>query len=180
MLEAAFRRLALEDPQGHIQDAIARYPLAQVTEGIAIFEGKKATGTLPENVGARYLLGIVRNLTHEHEGMSIALALWQRRLEARDAVFRPLWAHRGRLEHEHPDMNPRLRCFVDQALAADREIERFFWLRAAADLVRAQQPEDRRSLFTVATRRIASTYRVPHRDRLRAARLLASEILPLA
>lgn len=180
MLEAAFRRLALEDPQGHIQDAIARYPLAQITEGIAIFEGKKTAGTLPKDVGGRYLLGIVRNLAQEHEGISIALALWQRRLEARDAVFGPLLAHRSRLEHEYPQTNLRLRSFVDQALAADRHIERFFWLRAAADLVEAQPPKDRHPLFTVAARRIASTYRVPHPDRLRATRLLAAEILPLA
>ncbi len=62
LLDDAFARLALLDPEGHIRVAIARYPLDVVVDGIAIFEAKRRVGTLPAGVDARYLLGIVRNI----------------------------------------------------------------------------------------------------------------------
>ncbi len=48
-LDKAFARLGLGDPESHLRIAIASWPLAAVVEGIAVFEGKKKAGTLPED-----------------------------------------------------------------------------------------------------------------------------------
>jgi len=61
-------------------DSIARYPLDVIVDGLAIFTGKRRVGTLPPGADARYLLGIVRNLGDEPEGIAITEEL----LHARD------------------------------------------------------------------------------------------------
>ncbi|MGH7336099.1 MAG: hypothetical protein ACREI7_00855 [Myxococcota bacterium] len=180
VLDDAFTRLGLDDPQRHLRNAIARYPLERIVEGIATFEGKRSANTLPAGVDARYLLGIVRNLAHEHEGMAIAMRLWDLRLQARDHVFSPLRAEQDLLQRQHGAADERLRVFVDRGLATDRGIDRFFWLTCAVDLVRDQPADMHRSLFHFAARRIHATHRVPHHDRLRATRFLAAKLLPLA
>jgi hypothetical protein len=90
LLDDAFRRLALLDPEHHLRVAIARYPIDIVVEGIAIFEAKRHVGTLPPGVDARYLLGIVQNLGNEREGIAIAQELLRARLDARDRMLAPL------------------------------------------------------------------------------------------
>ena len=179
-LDETFERLGLDDPEGNLRNAIARYPLGCIVEGLAVFEGKRQAGSLPDHADARYLFGIVRNLAHEHEGMAIAERLWALRLEARDRVFAPLRADLDILEHHHPDVDERLRSFIDRSLTTHRAIDRFFWLTCAADLVRDQPRDVHHSLFRVAVRRIHGTHRVPHRERLRATRFLAAKLLPLA
>ena len=62
LLDAHFARLELLDPERNFRVAIAAYPLDAIVDGIAIFEGKRLAKTLHEGVGARYLLGIVRNV----------------------------------------------------------------------------------------------------------------------
>jgi hypothetical protein len=72
-LDAAFARLALDDPDGYFRIAIGRYSLSHVVNGVATFEGKRTGGTLPAGVDARYLLGIVRHLAEEDEVREVAL-----------------------------------------------------------------------------------------------------------
>src|SRR5436853_243627 len=61
LLDVAFARLDLLEPERHFRDAIACYPRDAIVDAIAIFSGKRTAGTLPDGVDARYLLGIVRN-----------------------------------------------------------------------------------------------------------------------
>jgi len=178
-LDEAFARLRLDDPEGNLRNAIARYSLPRIVDGIAIFEGKREAGTLPDGVDARYLLGIVRNLSQQAEGMAIADRLWDLRLQARDQIFAPLHAEHDLLHREHEHVDQRLRAIVDRGLATTRRIDRFFWLTCAADLVRAQPEHQRRDLFRIAARRIHGTHRTPHSDRLRATRFLAAKLQPL-
>jgi hypothetical protein len=63
ILDEAFVRLGLDDPDGHLRDAIAAYPHDAVLAAVATFEGKRNAATLPPDATARYLLGIVRNIT---------------------------------------------------------------------------------------------------------------------
>jgi hypothetical protein len=179
-LTLAFGRLEFADPEGELLNAIARYPLDAVVDGIAVVEGKRGVGTLPADADARYLLGVVRNLAEEREGWTIALALWEERKRAHDRALDAAERARERIEEEVDDTERRLATYVDRALATHRRLDRFFWLTAAADLVLDQEPAEHRSLFQLAARRIHATRAVPHRDRLAATRFLASKVVPVA
>lgn len=180
LLADTFARLELDDPDGNLRTAIAGYPLDAIVEGIAIFDGKRRSGSLPDGVDARYLLGIVRNVAQEAEGMAIADELWRARQDARDRVLLHLQGQRERIEDDPPDLEDLVRDYIDRALRPDRLLHRFFWLSAAADVLN-DEPDDalRQPLFRLATRRIHSTHAVPHPDRLRATRFLAAKVVAL-
>jgi len=178
MLDQAFARLALDDPDGNVRDAIARYPLDAVLAGIAVFEGKRAAHTLPDTAGARYLLGIVRNIAERDEGLAITQALMRARLEAHDLILLGLDASRHRIVADAADLAHAVDGLVREALATDRHLDRLFFLAAAADVIRQQH--DPRPLYDSATRRIHTTFRIPHAERLDASRFLATRVVPLA
>lgn len=180
-IAAAFARLAIADPDGHQLDAIARYPLGPVVDGIAIFEGKRAAGSLPRDLDCpgRYLLGIVRNLAQEREAEQICEAMLRARLEARDAFLAPLVERRRSVEEQHADPPRLLACLVDRALDTERHIDRLFWLSAAGDLIRHQPAADHAALYRLGHRRIQAAKRVPYSDRLKACRFLAHKAFPL-
>jgi hypothetical protein len=177
LLDAAFERLGLEDPKRHLRVAIATWPLDAVIAAIAVFEGKKKTGTLPADVDARYLRGIVKNLAEEAEGWHIAEALLQERLAARDLALDHLNRHRETLEEHCAEPMVLLKFFVDKALTSARGIDRTFWLLASADLISEEQPADHKSLLRLAARRIHATSAVPHQQRLAATRFLFAKVV---
>ena len=179
LLDEAFQRLALLDPEGHLRDAIARYPLDVVIEGVAIFEAKRRVNTLPAGVDARYLLGIVRNLSDEREGLAIADELLRARLDARDRLLAPLVCARDAALHETPDLCQRVLRFVDLALTADRGLDRSFWLLAAANEINARDTADRTPLVLLVARRVHTTHRVRYRERLEAVRVIVGKVTPL-
>jgi len=180
ILDEAFARLALADPQGNIRPAIARYRLDDLVAGIATFEGKRDAGTLPDGASARYLLGIVRNISQKDEGLRITEALLRARLEARDRLLLPLQNSLHTLTQNISDPMQRLKTFVDLALDAARLVDRLFWLAAVADHIR-RQPESRHTaLLRFVSQRIHATFAVDHRDRQAAVRFLCAEVIPLA
>jgi len=177
-LDDAFDRLGLSDPHRAVRDAVATHRLSSVVEAVAIFEGKKQRDSLPERAGARYLLGIVKNLDHWHDADAITEAHLRERLAMRDRLLEPLVAER---DGSCQDADPRdaLRAFTDRALATDRTLEEHFWLDAAADLVRHQPESEWRDLFRSAARRIHATLRVARQRRSTAERRLLRRIWPL-
>ena len=177
LLDAAFVRLGLEDPTGNIRDAIARYPHDSVLAGIATFEGKRAAGTLPPTAGARYLLGIVRNIALRDEGLAIAAALLRARLDARDRAV-ALLDDECRATTGTPD--ERMRTFLARAVASDGPLRRGFWLRAAGDLFLAEPSERHAELLRRAARHIEANFRVDPRERQAIFRALAAHVLPIA
>ena len=179
LLDEAFVRLGLSDPERHLRDAIARYPVDAIVNGVAVFEGKQKAGTLPPGVDVRYLLGIVRRVADEQEGRAIAEALFDRRVELRDKALRHLQDCRDAIEDEAPDALFWLRQLIDQALAAERSLDRYFWLRTAADLIEEQDEEDHRRLFLVAARRVHAAHAVPKRERNALTRRLATMVRPV-
>ena len=180
-LDQAFQHLGLPDPSGNFRDAIARYPLDAVIEAISTFEGKLLAQTLPPTANGRYLLGIARNLAHEHEALEIAHALWKNRSAARDLAFRHLHTQRQLILDQTPGHVPHalVAAFADRALDANRRIDRMFWLETTAETILAQPPSATEPLFHFAAQRIAATFRVNYGERLEAIRFLAARILPL-
>ena len=177
-LDRAFERLGLDDPEHHFRDAIARYSLDAIVDGVAIFEGKAEHGSLHDGADARYLLGIVRNRDAQHEADAITTALLRERLAARDALLEPLV--RRQRELDHLALREHLRRLVDQAVGAERFLERHFWLGALADLIREQPDPQRPESFRAAARRIHACLRIHRRERDAAERILARLIWPLA
>lgn len=184
-IDAAYRRLGLSDPTGNILTATASYGLAAVVEGIGIWEGKKNAGTLPEAVGADYLLGIVRNVSHEWESWEIALALWKLREQANDDLILRLRGQCEKIDHdidEHGQQDEdRIKAYADRATKTSSRSERFFWLQATADAIdgATDQPGDGEALFRLAARRIAATHALPPKDRNAAVRFLAARCKPI-
>jgi hypothetical protein len=180
LLDDAFQRLALLDPEHHLRIAIARYPIDIVVEGIAIFEAKRRVATLPPGVDARYLLGIVQNLGHEREGIAIAQELLRARLDARDRMLAPLVEAREDARRHTPDLRDRVLRYADLALATDHLVDRLFWLLAAADEITTRVGEHPGPLIDASARRIHATHRVPYRERLEAVRVIVESVVPLA
>jgi hypothetical protein len=179
LLDAAFARLGLDDPEGHFRGVIACWPIEAVVNGIAVFEGKKTAGTLPNGVDAPYLRGIVQNLAEEAEGWHIAEALLRECLSARDLALAHLGRQRDALEQDGPQTIDRVKAFADKALASARGIDRTFWLLATADIMGDEPPETQRHLLRLAARRIHATFSVPHDQRLAATRLLFARVVPI-
>jgi len=179
LLAAAFAYLGFTDPGGQLLDAIARYPLVPVTNGIAIFESKRVARTLPPGADARYLLGIVRNLSQEREAELISESMLRQRLELRDALFGPLAKRQKSLLVENPEAPSLLTKLVDEAIAATRSIDRLFWLCAVGDLF-AKTPEPARpELYRLAARRLNTASSMPYGERLKAVRFIADKAFPL-
>ena len=179
LLDDAFQRLGLEDPERHFRLAIASWPLDAIVEGIAIFEGRRKAGTLPERADAAYLRGIVRNVALENEGWQIAEALLRERLSARDRFLQHLGCKLEEIEEEDLDPEELIKQLADKALEAKRRIDRIFWLRAAADAIQDQEPENHKHLLRIAARRIHSTHSIPSDQRQAAARFLFAKVIPL-
>jgi hypothetical protein len=173
LLDREFDRLELVDPDGNTKRAIARYPLDAVLPGIAIFEGKRDAHTLPDDAGARYLLGIVRNVSHRREDRAMTDALIRLRLQTRDAALAPLESARRQLLRDVSAPTDRISDLVRRALDAERLLDQQFWLRAVADVLADQPLPDQLSLVQLAGARIRSAYRVPHHRRQDAITFLA-------
>ena len=178
-LEDAYERLGLLDPQGHILTATARYPLDAIVEGIAIFEGRRRAATLPDTADARYLLGIVHNISLERETWEIALALWDARIAAGDLIADRLQRQRDDIAKPGDEPPDLVKAYVDRATDTTARIDRFFWLTAAADVVIGADEPHHETLFRLAARRISATHALHHRDRTAAIRFLAARIRPL-
>lgn len=178
LLDEYFERFALLDPERHVRTAIARYPLSAIADALAIFDGKRAAGTLPDGADARYLLGITRNVAAQLEGQAIARRLLEVRLEVRDRMLRPLVVARDEIRAT-ADASRVVKECVDRALSTSSPLERIFWLDALGDTLVLQPERTRDALFLHAARRIEATFAVPPRDRHDAVRHVAARIRPL-
>ena len=147
VVDEQWKKLDLDDPDGRVRDAIAGFPLDAVLAAIATFEGKKAKGTLPPGVDARYLLGIVRNISQTDEGQAITEALLRIRLEARDTMLASLIADRETLCESVSDFDSRLRAIIDRAMGAHRSLDRLFWLDAAPRSSQSRTPNITPSMY---------------------------------
>lgn len=179
LLDDAFTRLELDDPERHFRNAIACYPLDTVVDAISIFDGKRSAATLPDRVDARYLLGIVKNVHHCHEAEAITAAMLRERLAARDQLLEPLVRERAAILAETgTNIASVLDAIVRRLTEAERIIDRHFWLDAAA-AVFPDDDEHRRQLFTRVARRIHAAFRLQRDDRCALERSLLRRLWPL-
>lgn len=178
LLDRAFARLGLLDPERHVRVAIAGYPAGAITDGVAIFEGKKCAGTLPEGVDARYLLGIVRNVSSELEAQAIAEATLRIRREMRDMLLARLADECDALRAA-ADVPTFVDACVDRALEVPPSLERTFWLETLGDALRALPDAQRDEPCLRASRRIHATFAVPHDERREAARIVLAHAIPI-
>ena len=179
LLDAHFTRLGLADPERQVRVLLAGYPRAAIVDGIAIFEGKQRAQTLPDDVDARYLLGIVRNVAAQVEAEHTLRAMLALRLEARDRFLAPLVAARETLCADTDLARVTAAC-VDHALATPSPLDRLFWLETLADVLAARPPDERATRLAAASRRIHATFAVPLRERSAAVRCLVDRLVPVA
>lgn len=178
LLDDHFARLGLLDPQRHIRIAIAGYPKDAIVDGLLVFAAKRRANTLPEGVDARYVLGIVKNISAKTEGEILAETLYRGRLEIRDRFLAPLRVEREALRAE-PDVMRVLLVCVEKAMATPSNLERCFWLDALVDMLR-QPPDDvREERFLHAARLIEATFAVGPRERHDAVRYVADRLVPI-
>jgi hypothetical protein len=179
LLDDAFARLDLLDPERHVRDAIACYPRDAIVDAIAIFDGKRAAGTLPDGVDARYLLGIVKNVHHVHQAEPITEALIRERLAARDRFLAPLARERDAILAANRDVATTLIVLVDRLVHAERAVDQCIWLDAAAALVEPCEYQHRIALAQRAARRVHAAFNLAVRDRDRLERSLLRRLWPL-
>jgi len=179
LLDDDFERLDLSDPERHIRVVIAGYPKDAIVDGLAIFETKRDTQTLPDGADARYLLGIVKNVAAKTEGELLAENLYKHRMEAQRRFLAPLREEREALRAE-PDVAMVLRTCVDRALETPSNLERSFWLDAVVGTLRELSEEDeRKRRFHSAAQRIEATFAVTPRERHDAVRYVADRLVPV-
>lgn len=179
ILDDAFARLGLLDPDRHFRDAIACYQRDVIVEAIAIFSGKRTAGTLPDGVDARYLLGIAQNVHHVHEAEAITEALIRERLVARDRFLEPLVRERDAILAGGSDVGSTLVALVDRLVRVEHTIDRHLWLDAAAALVTQREHDERIALAKRAARWIHATFGLSTRDRDQLERSLLRRLWPL-
>jgi hypothetical protein len=177
LLDDAFARLSLLDPERRVRDAIACYPRDAVVDAIAIFGAKKQRGSLPDGADARYLFGIVRNLHHVHEADAITQALLRERIDARDRFLAPLLRDRDAVLAD-VDLDARLDAFTHRLVEADRQLDRHFWIDALA-LVAPDDDDARRAFARRSARRIHACFRLHPHERHRLVRMLLRRIVPV-
>ncbi len=180
LLDDAFTRLGLLDPERHVRDAIACYPRDAIVDAIAIFGGKRDRGTLPGDVDARYLLGIARNVHHVHEADAITEALLRERLAARDRFLDGLVRERDAIiAAAGSDVTGALDALIDRLVLAERSIDRHFWIDAIATVLATRDEDERRAAARRAAHRIHAVFRIDTHDRHRLVRMLLRRLWPL-
>ena len=178
-LDQVFERLKLPDPDKNIRTAIARYPLDAILDGMAIFEAKRAAGTIDADTSPRYALGIVQNLAAVNEGQLICVVLLRERMAQRDIMLAVLTAERERDVRDVVTVHAQLKAFADRACAVDAVLDRRFWLLVIVDTIRAQPLEQHPALTSDVSRRIQATFRIHRHERTDAVRFIIDRVVPL-
>jgi len=148
MLSKAFERFGLINPNDNLISSIARYPLDSILSGIATFEGKKKSGTLPDDVDGRYLLGIVKNISQMHEGMFTAEALLKERLNAKDYMLAELQSQLDGLKRFQKSPHHLVNSLIKKALETERFIDRIFWLSSVSDILSELPQSESKLLYS--------------------------------
>jgi phage-related baseplate assembly protein len=180
LVAQALQQFELADPDKHFLASITRYPIAAVSKGIAVFGAKLDKRTLPQDVDARYLLGIVRNVAEEEELIALSQKVLEVNGQVRDLIFKALRTERDVIERDHVDARPRAIAFALRALTAERNIDRQFFEELLGQLLLAVADEERRPLYDHVTRMIATTYRVDARRRQSLILAIGSRLQPIA
>jgi len=167
LLERALAELRIQDPNGHLAGALARYGTDALLRAIAAFRARQERDTLPADADpGRYLAGIARHLDTRLDLERMADHLLHIRLRHGDLTLSVLQGELEDLRVATP-IEKQARAIVDRALAADPSIDFRFWTRAAANAL-AMLP-DPTAHYRHLARRVAASFST---DRDRRADLI--------
>lgn len=178
-LDQCFARLELLDPERHIRLAIARYPKDAILDGLTVFAAKRRANTLPDDTDARYLLGIVKNITAKNEGEILAEMLYRDRLEARDFFLAYLRAERDAMRAAEPSVLRVLSLCSEKAMDSPDRLDRTFWLDTIVETLRAAPEADRERLYRHSAHLIEAAFDATPRERHDAVRYVADRLVPI-
>jgi hypothetical protein len=199
LVDQGLTRLGIDAADARPRAALARFPLAAIVTGMAMYQGKLDAGTLPAMSATeqrvRYLLALIRAAACELEGLAMARALlgWQ---EQARACLHAAWQTRHAAIVGHVtgmasdpgrsglrgmlDATARVvEALIDQAVAAASRLERCFWARAAARAIGDDDPDRRAALYDRACQRIQGVRDLPQALRRELVTLLATDLAPL-
>jgi hypothetical protein len=179
MLDAAFVRLALLDPDDHIKSAIARYPAEAIMDSVAIFTSKRDAGTLPEHADGRYLLGIVRNLADKRELLALSTAIVEERMRWRNRRLTSLRVDLDELKQKHTEHRPLISAIALRALSCERAIDEIFFLDELKKTFRRLHPSLLRTELEHLSRVVAASFRVAPERRRRIILAVAADAWPV-
>jgi hypothetical protein len=179
LLDEHFAHLKLLDPERHVRIAIAAYPLNAIISAISIFDAKRCAKRLPDGVDARYLLGIVKNVTAQTELELFAEILYRNRVEMRDRILASRRAERDALKAD-PDVSRVLESFVERAAESPAGgLQRTFWLDAIIELLREREAAERERHFEHVARLVGASFTLTPRERQDAVRYIADRLVPI-
>jgi hypothetical protein len=200
LLGRGLARLGIDAPDARLRAALARYPLAAIATGMAMYQGKLDAGTLPpmpatEQRG-RYLLALIHAAAGELEGLAMARVLLSWQEQARTCLY-AAWQQRhaaivgqvtGTAAAPGPAGPPGTRdapaqlidALIDQAVVATDRLERCFWAQAVARATGDDDPDQRAALYDHACRRIQGVRALPQALRRELVTLLATDLIPLS
>lgn len=179
LLAEGLAKLDIPDPDGRIARQLATFSRDAIVRGLAIYEAKRDTGTLPEDADHCYLGGIIRNIHERQELELTGRHLLEQRLRLGDLVLGPLEVQAERIR-ESLQAVQLPREFVDQALRAGPSIDFRFWMTAAASAIARLSAAIGHSLFPDLNRRIAASFSTDYKRRSDLTDAIAAAITATA
>ena len=131
--------------------------------------------------GCRRLLSPrhLKNIAETQEATAISEALTER-LVTIDAMLQHLGIQQDKIiEQALDDPEELLKSYLFRAMDTKRAIDRTFWIRAAADVIRQEPPETHPRLLRLGARAILWPFDVPYSQRLAATRFLFAKVIPV-
>ena len=165
LLTRGLAELNIPDSDNRLAIALAGFSPEAIVRGLAVFRSMLERKTLPANADhGRYLGGIIRRLNTRLELELTAVYLLEQRLRLRDLTLEPL---QRAARHLRADQSPSElpQTFTDRALLSTYEVDFRFWKEAAANALSALPANQRNSLYTSLTRRIAVSFKTDRERR---------------
>ena len=161
LLKQGLAKLGIPDPDNHLAISLAYYSREAIARGLATFQAKKDTDTLPPSLTnhGRYLGGIIKNLHTKFELEAFSTRILEQRIRLHDLSLAPLKRAADDIRSELP-LQDHPQAFVDRALHAQYAVDFRFWAEAAAKALEALSAALREQLYAPLTRRIAASFKV--------------------
>ena len=180
LLTEELARCGIEDPNQRLATELARYSLAAIVEGLAIFRAKQDEAVLPYGADpGRYLAGIIRNRDAQRQDTLLADHLLELRVRSGEISLAGLERQADEFERT------RARCelpglYLRRALEAQPLVDFRFWLRRLQKAVAGLDPPRlRRASQNWLVRTVTKALQIP-RERRRALLAAITEGLATA
>ena len=171
LLAEELARLDFDDPRRAHAMWLARYSLDAIVLGLATFEAKRDSGTVPSGADPlRYLGGIIRNINDKDELDVMSDHLLRLRLRQKEISLQYLQAEEARIRATASDEDA-VEAFANKALDAPAELDGRFWSSLATSAIASLDLSVATAVYKHLSRCIARTF---HASRSRRSDLLAA------